>query len=84
MNNKVYYQFIGILMAFLVVSFPVTGATELNLIYDPNGNLVTGDGFYRVYNSINQLWKVYNGTSDTNTMLEEYSYHPWEERTLNA
>jgi len=26
-----------------------------------NSNLITGDGKYRVYNSLNQLSKIYNG-----------------------
>ena len=34
----------AILMAFLVVSLPLVVAEELNLVYDRNGNLVTGDG----------------------------------------
>ena len=37
---------------------------------------------YRVYNSLNQLWKVYNGTSDTDPILQEFIYHPTEERIL--
>ena len=49
--------------------------------YDANGNLVTGDGLYRVYNSLNQLWKVYNGT-DTSHLLVEYTYDSLEERVL--
>src|SRR3989338_2278848 len=63
-------------------SFPVRHQGSLPLADDPNGNLVTGDGYFRVYNSFNQLWKVYNGTSDANTLLEEYTYHPMEERIL--
>lgn len=52
---------------------------RLNLMYDANGNLVTGDGKYREYNSLNQLWKIYNG-SDNTTLLQEYEYRPLEER----
>ena len=29
-------------------------ATAMNLVYDANGNLVTGDSFYRKYNELNQ------------------------------
>ena len=67
-------------MAFLVVSLPVVFAEELNLVYDANGNLVSGDGSFRIYNSLNQLWKIHNGTSEAGQLLEEYIYHPTEER----
>jgi hypothetical protein len=52
------------------------------LTYDNNGNLVTGDGFYRVYNTLNQLWKVHNGSSAGGTLLERYTHHPTEERVI--
>ncbi|MBS3097442.1 hypothetical protein J4209_01455 [Candidatus Woesearchaeota archaeon] len=61
---------------------PVSFADSLSLTYDKNGNLVTGDGFYRVYNSLNQLWKIYNGSDTTGPLLEKYTYHPVEERVL--
>lgn len=72
----------ALFMIFLVVSMPICFAAELNLIYDANGNLVTGDGQYRVYNSLNQLWKVYNGSDTSGNLLQEYTYHPTEERVL--
>jgi RHS repeat-associated protein len=50
------------------------------LIYDANGNLVSGDGKYRTYNGLNQLWKIYNGTNSSGLLLEMYQYHPTEER----
>jgi len=59
---------------------PFTLAAEMSLTYDVNGNLITGDGKYRTYNSLNQLWKVYNGTNSSGILLEEYYYHPVEER----
>jgi RHS repeat-associated protein len=68
-------------LAFLFVSSFICFAKDSNHIYDANGNLISGDGFYRVYNSLNQLWKVYNGSSPT-LLLEEYAYHPLEERVL--
>jgi hypothetical protein len=42
-------------VALFVVMLPLCLASELHLIYDANGNLVTGDGKYRVYNGFNQL-----------------------------
>jgi hypothetical protein len=47
-----------------------------------NGNLAIGDGKFRVYNSFNQLSKIYNGSNTTGLLLEEYTYHPIEERIL--
>ncbi len=74
---------IVLLSCFLIVLVPVCFATELNLTYDANGNLVTGDGKFRVYNSLNQLSKVYNGSSAVPAnLLQEYIYHPTEERVL--
>jgi hypothetical protein len=78
MKNNYLYG-IGIFLTFLVVSMPFCFASEMSLTYDTNGNLITGDGKYRTYNSLNQLWKVYNGSSPT-LLLEEYMYHPTEER----
>jgi hypothetical protein len=46
------------------------------------GGLTTKDDKYRVYNGLNQLSKVYNGTDTTGTLLESYIYHPTEERIL--
>jgi RHS repeat-associated protein len=67
-------------MCFLLIIQPIVFAQTLNLVYDQNGNLVTGDGVFRVYNSLNQLWKVYNGSSVSGTLLLQYVYHPVEER----
>lgn len=76
------WQVIGLILAVLVMSMPVTFAETLSLQYDANGDLVTGDGKFRVYNDLNQLANVYNGSSDTGTLLEEFTYHPTEERIL--
>ncbi|MBW2975429.1 hypothetical protein KY366_06940 [Candidatus Woesearchaeota archaeon] len=69
-------------MAVLIVMLPVCFADSISLTYDENGNLVTGDGFYREYNSLNQLWKVRNGSDISGNLLQEYTYHPVEERVL--
>jgi len=60
---------------------PVETST-IELTYDANGNLVSGDGVFRVYNSLNQLWQVYNGSDTGGTLLQEYTFHPTEERVL--
>ena len=74
--TKHHYFYIVALCFFSIMT---VSAAELNLTYDANGNLVTGDGKFRVYNSLNQLWKVYNGSTNT-TLLQEYVYDPIEER----
>jgi len=71
-----------VIVALLFASLPVVHGVELKLSYDANGNLVTGDGKYRVYNGLNQLSKVYNGSNATGLLLEEYTYHPTQERIL--
>jgi len=67
---------------FLLVSIPFCLSIELNLTYDGNGNLITGDGKYREYNEFNQLIRIRNGTSVNDSILEEYVYHPTEDRIL--
>lgn len=54
----------------------------MNFQYDANGNLVSGDGKFRVYNSLNQLSKVYNGNDTNGLLFEEFIYHPIKERVL--
>ena len=76
------HRVIALLLAMLIASLPVTFAAELRLTYDANGNLVTGDGKFRVYNSQNQLAQIYNGTNASGVLLESYIYHPTEERIL--
>jgi hypothetical protein len=77
MNQTRLYTIVAF-MLFLIVSLPICFAQEINLVYDKNGNLLYGDGKYRVYNSLNQLWKVYNN-SNTSVLLETFDYHPVEE-----
>ena len=75
-------RLISLMLVILVLSMPITFAETLRLQYDANGNLVAGDGKYRVYNDLNQLAKIYNGSSDTGSILQEFTYHPVEERIL--
>ncbi|MBN2881320.1 hypothetical protein JXM83_04685 [Candidatus Woesearchaeota archaeon] len=72
---------ITLLMMFLIMSIPICYATELHLIYDANGNLVSGDGYYREYNSLNQLSSIRN-ESVNGTLLQTYVYDPVEERII--
>lgn len=73
---------ITLFMAILVLMLPICFADQISLTYDPNGNFVTGDGFYREYNSLNQFWKVYNGSNSSGALLQEYKMHPLEERVM--
>lgn len=75
-------SFIVSIIVTLLWSFPFTVATEMNLTYDGNGNLITGDGNYREYNGFNQLIRVREGNNSNGTILEEYIYHPAEDRIL--
>jgi hypothetical protein len=61
--------------SLLVIMLPVAFADTLALDYDGNGDLISGDGYYRVYNSLNQLSKVYNGSDASSLLMEELFYH---------
>ncbi|MFH0978133.1 MAG: RHS repeat-associated core domain-containing protein [Candidatus Woesearchaeota archaeon] len=80
MNKK--KSVIALFLCLTVISIPVAIASQQNLVYDANGNLITGDGKYREYNAFNQLVKVRQGNSTAGTLLEDYIYHPTEERVL--
>jgi hypothetical protein len=67
----------------LILSMPVAFAyQEYSLTYDGNGNLITGDGKFRVYNEFNQLVEVYSGNDTSGEVLEFYLWHPTEDRIL--
>jgi RHS repeat-associated protein len=63
---------------------------EINYTYDlvgnlisqasGGGNLITGDGFNREYNTLNQLIRIRNGSSATSPILEQYTYDPFGQR----
>jgi RHS repeat-associated protein len=61
-----------------------TGQTSSNstitLSYDDNGNMVYDGQFFREYNGLNQLARIYNGSSAAEPLLQEYTYSPVEER----
>jgi len=47
----------------LIATMPLTFALTQSLVYDANGNLVTGDGKYREYDALNHLFKVRDGNN---------------------
>lgn len=70
----------AIILSLLIISLTPVMATTQNLVWDANGNLITGDGKYRIFNGLNQLTHIFNGTSANDPLLETYKYHPVEER----
>jgi len=80
---KLSLKLLSLFIGSLIIVQPMVWAATLNLIYDANGNIISGDGRFRVYNSFNQLSAIYNGSTNvSNQLLEEYMYHPIEERIL--
>ncbi len=49
-------------------------------VQNGGGNLVTGDGYYREYNELNQLTIIRNGSTITSPQLENYTYDPFGQR----
>ena len=82
MNYKNYIRTIALILTFLVISLPIALAEEFNRIYDANGNLISDGKYYREYNGLNQLVRVRLGNTSTSPVLEEYKWHPLEERTV--
>ncbi len=78
---KIKY-FVVFILSFLFLSIPPVFALEVHLIYDENGNLITGDGKYREYDEFNRLVRVRAGFNNVSRILEEYVYHPTEDRIL--
>lgn len=69
---------IGIILIFLIVSLsPVLAASYS---YDTRGNLVSGDGLYREYDSSNHLVRVHLGDDSNGMLIVNYTWHPLEER----
>ena len=82
MIKSKYLGTVALSLMFLIISLPIAFAQEINYVLDANGNLVIGDGFYREYNELNQLIRVRQGNVSTGKVLEEYTWHPTEERIL--
>jgi len=71
---------VSLFLIWLFLSIPVVHAEMLNLVTDANGNLISGDGLYREYNSLNQLVNVRNGSDSSAPLLQQFVYNPIEER----
>jgi hypothetical protein len=69
-------SYVGGVLFARVSSFSnyTTRSSVSYLVYDENGNLLSGDGFNRTYNGLNQLTRIHDG-SDTSLLLEEFDYH---------
>src|SRR3989338_2788400 len=81
MSKMNYLKNIAIFMSLLVISMPIVFSDNMHLVVNKNGALVTGDGYYREYNEYNQLIKIYNGsTNNPVQLLQEYFYHPIQEK----
>jgi len=50
------------MITLFIIFIPITFANEQNLVYDQNGNLVSGDGFQREYYGFNQLIRIRNAS----------------------
>ncbi|PIN95512.1 hypothetical protein COU56_01405, partial [Candidatus Pacearchaeota archaeon CG10_big_fil_rev_8_21_14_0_10_31_9] len=80
-NTKSFtLELLAVLLMFIVISIPISFAEQLSLVYDGNGNLISGDGKTRIYNEFNQLIRV--NDSVTGKILETYIYHPTDDRIL--
>lgn len=72
-----------VLFFIVLLLVPLSVNAELfELSFDANGNLLTGDGFFRVYNAANQLVEVWNGSDTSGNLLERYEWDPLEPRIL--
>ena len=78
------YNFLKKFRHDLIIFIPFTFAEQYSLLYDANGNLVYDKetDIYREYNELNQLTRVRLGNLSNSPILEEYIWHPIEERIL--
>lgn len=59
-----------------MISVPSIHAQEINYVLDGNGNLVTGDSYFREYNELNQLTRIRSGNTSSGQVLEVFTWHP--------
>jgi len=72
---------VSIFIINLLISFPIVSA--LSYTYDSNGNRISGDGFYREYDSSNHLVRVYTGSEPLiANLVENYTWSLTEERVV--
>jgi len=82
MNKNHPYSIVTFLI-FLIISLPVCLAADTeNYQYDANGNLITGDGYYREYDGFNQLVTMRNGSNSSSPIVEQYFYDADGQRML--
>lgn len=79
-KKEVFFLISSGLLALVVMS--ITSAEQINLVRDANGNLVSGDGFYREYNGFNQLARVRFGNNASAPLVNEFQYDPIENRVI--
>lgn len=79
-NN--FIRIIALILSFLIISLPIAIAEEFNRVYDANGNLISDGKYYREYNGLNQLARIKLGNTSSSPILEEYKWHPIEERIV--
>lgn len=78
-----YIKNLAIFLSLLIISLPIVFAYENNLVYDGNGNLVSGDNYYREYDELNQLVRIRNGNLSTSPVLEEFTWNITFGRVFN-
>lgn len=71
-----------ILLTFGIFLLPVSFADEIDFQLDANGNIVSGDGFYRTYDGINHLTEIRIGNDQSGTLLYQFQWDPLEERVF--
>ncbi|MBI1936314.1 hypothetical protein HYS31_07810 [Candidatus Woesearchaeota archaeon] len=79
-NRLIYFPVV--VFIFLLVLLSIVSAQELNLQFDAVGNLVTGDGYYRIYDGFNHLSQIRAGNNASAPLLYSFMWHPIEERIL--
>lgn len=72
---------ISLFLIALLISLPISFASEINYQYDTNGNLVQDESKYYEYNGFDQLIRVRQGSS-TGTIIVESFYDDVGNRIL--
>ena len=76
-------KLLSIFVILLVLSMSVVSAVSYT--YDGNGNRISGDCFFRVYDSSNHLINVYTGDSALiANLVENFTWSLTEERVVEC